>query len=162
MAGMSHFWLILALVAPLTGQTPLSLKVFGAVPTPLTLTAQDLASMPRVKVTDTAHGQGGVYEGVAMRDVLTKVGVPAGTAIRGAEVAKTVIVTGADGYQAAFALAEFDPEFTDRVAILADRRDDAPLPANAAPLQLVLTGEKRPARWVRQVVSIEIRAAGGR
>ena len=105
MAGMSHFWLILALVAPLTGQTPLSLKVFGAVPTPLTLTAQDLASMPRVKVTDTAHGQGGVYEGVAMRDVLTKVGVPAGTAIRGAEVAKTVIVTGADGYQAAFAMS---------------------------------------------------------
>ena len=55
-----------------------------------------------------------------------------------------------------FAIAEFDPAFTDRVAILADRKDGAPLPPNAAPFQLVITGEKRPARWVRQVVAIEL------
>ena len=70
-----------------------------------------------------------------------------------------MVVTGADGYRAAFAIAEFDSVFTDRVAILADRRDGAPLPDNALPFQLVLTDEKRPARWVRQVVSIEVRPA---
>ena len=55
-----------------------------------------------------------------------------------------------------FAIAELDPAFTDRVAIVADRKDGAPLPPNAAPFQLVLTNEKRPARWVRQVVSVEL------
>ena len=80
------------------------------------------------------------------------------TICAGAELAKSVIVTGADGYQVAFGLAEFDPGFTDRVAILADRKDGAPLAGNAAPFQL---SEKRPARWVRQVVSIEVRAPAG-
>ena len=36
------------------------------------------------------------------------------------------------------------------------RKDGEPLAGNAAPFQLIMTGEKRPARWVRQVVSIEI------
>jgi len=60
-------------------------------------------------------------------------------------LATAVAVTGADGYRVVFGVAEFDPAFTDRVAILADRKDGAPLPANAAPFQLVLTNEKRPA-----------------
>lgn len=154
--------LALCLVAPLTPQAPTTVEVTGAIPTPLTLTTQDLATLPRVKVTATSHDQTSVYEGVRVRDILTRAGVPAGAAIRGAELAKTVIVTGADGYRAAFGLAEFDEDFTDRAAILADRRDGAPLAPTAAPFQLILTGEKRPARWVRQVVSIEIRANGGR
>jgi hypothetical protein len=33
----------------------------------------------------------------------------------------------------AFAIAEFDPAFTDRVAILADRKDGTPLGGNARP-----------------------------
>jgi len=37
------------------------------------------------------------------------------------------VVEAADGYRAVFALAEFDPDFTDRVILLADRRDDYPL-----------------------------------
>src|SRR5262245_61933064 len=156
---MLHLLLALVLFTPLRAQTPVTLKVFGAIPAPVTLTARDLASLPRTRLTATAHDQTGVYEGVTVRDVLTKAGVPAGAAIRGADVAKTVIVTGADGYQAAFALAEFDIDFTDRVAILADRKDGAPLAENARPFQLILSGEKRPARWVRQVVSLEIRAA---
>ena len=95
-------------------------------------------------------------EGVAIRELLTKAGVPAGTALRGAALATSVVITGADGYRVAFGLAEFDPAFTDRIAILADRRDGKPLPENAVPFQLILTGEKRPTRWVRQVVSITL------
>jgi len=91
-----------------------------------------------------------------MRELLSRAGVPAGEALRGAELAKGVLVTGADGYQVVFGIAEFDAAFTDRLSILADRKDGQPLDANAAPFQLILTGENRPARWVRQVVSIEI------
>ena len=44
-----------------------------------------------------------------------------------------MVVTSADGYRVAFRLAEFNAEFTDRIAIIADRKDSAPLPSNAAP-----------------------------
>jgi len=136
-----------------------TLKILGDLPKPLTLTASELSSMPRTKITVSAHNQTGDYEGVSLRELLTRAGVPAGEALRGAELAKTVIVSGADGYRAAFALVEFDPAFTDRVAILADRKDGTLLGGNAAPFQLILAGEKRPARWVRQVVSIEVQSA---
>lgn len=137
-----------------------TVAITGAVPHPLTVTAQDLLSMPRVTVKASAHDQTGTYQGVSVRELLTRAGVPAGEALRGPELAKSVIVTGADGYKAAFAIAEFDPAFTDRVIVLADRKDGAPLTGNAAPLQLIVAGEKRPARWVRQVVSLEIVSAG--
>ena len=135
-----------------------TVKIFGDVPKPLTLTASDVASMPRTKITASAHNQTGTYEGVTMRELLTRAGVPAGDALRGAELAKTVLVTGADGYRVSFALVEFDSGFTDRVAILADRKDGMLLGGDAAPFQVILADEKRPARWVRQVVSIEVQA----
>ena len=136
-----------------------TIKIFGAVSKPTAFTAADLAAMPRVELTATAHNQTEKYSGVSLRELLTRVGVPTGADLRGAQLAKTVIVTGADGYRVAFAMAELDPGFTERVCILADRRDGAPLPANAAPFQVILSGELRPARWVRQVVSIEVRPA---
>jgi len=141
-------------------QPAATLRISGAVAQPLTLSATDIASMPHQQLTVTAHDQTGTFEGVSIRTLLTRAGVPTGEALRGSELAKTVLVTGADGYRVAFGVAEFDPAFTDRMAILADRKDGGPLPANALPFQLVLTDEKRPARWVRQVVSIEIVAPG--
>ncbi len=95
---------------------------------------------------------------MTIRALLTRAGVPEGEALRGRALSMAVVVTGADGYRVVFGIAEFDPAFTDRVEILADRKD-APLPANA-PFQLIITGEKRPARWVRQVVSIEVTSIG--
>jgi hypothetical protein len=73
-----------------------------------------------------------------------------------------VVVTGADGYRVVFALAELDAAFTGRAVILADSRDGGALPPNAAPFQLIVPGEKRPARWVRQVVAIEVLTAPDR
>ena len=67
------------------------------------------------------------------RELLTRAGVPAGEALRGAELATTIIVSGADGYRAAFAVAEFDPSVTDRVAILADTVDGKTLSATTRP-----------------------------
>jgi len=136
-----------------------TVKVFGAVARPTTFSAAEIAAMPRTEISATSHNQAGKYAGPSMRELLTRVGVPTGADLRGAELAKTVIVTGADGYKVAFAIAEFDPSFTERNCILADQKNGAPLPANAAPFQIILSGEVRPARWVRQVVSIEVRPA---
>jgi len=139
-----------------TAAQPANVRVIG--PRSFVASADDLAAMPRTKLTTTVRDQSVVYEGVSIRELLTRAGVPVGEAFRGRDLAQAVIVTGADGYRIVFGIAEFDPAFTDRVAILADQKDGKPLTANEAPFQLVLTGEKRPARWVRQVVSIEIQS----
>jgi DMSO/TMAO reductase YedYZ molybdopterin-dependent catalytic subunit len=140
-----------------------TLQIGGVlIPHPLRLSASDLAAMPRRAVTASAHHVSGTWEGVEIRELLTRAGVSAGDALRGPALATAVVVTGADGYRMVFAIAELDPAFTDRVAILADRKDGAPLPPNAAPFQLIMTGEKRPARWVGQVVAIELMSYAAR
>jgi hypothetical protein len=78
--------------------------------------------MPRTTSTAAAHDQTGTSEGVSIRELLSRAGLPAGADFRGAELAKTVIVAGADGYRVAFGIAEFDPGFSDHLAILADKR----------------------------------------
>jgi Oxidoreductase molybdopterin binding domain len=72
-------------------------------------------------------------------------------------VKMTIIVEASDGYQVAFSLAELDPELTDRIILLADTKDGKPLPPSEGPLRIIVPGEKRPARWVRQVKSLTVR-----
>jgi DMSO/TMAO reductase YedYZ molybdopterin-dependent catalytic subunit len=131
------------------------LRVTGAVPHPLTLSRDAITGLPHQSVTASSHDQSGRYDGVPVIELLRRAGVPTGDAIRADELAKCVVVTGADGYRVVFALAELDAAFTQRIVLLADKRDGAALPENALPYQLIVPGEARPARWVRQVVSIE-------
>ena len=71
-------------------------------------------------------------------------------------VAVTVLVGATDGYRAAFSLAELEPELTDRVILLADTKDGQPLPSREGPFRIIVPGEKRPARWVRQVNTVTV------
>jgi len=68
-----------------------------------------------------------------------------------------VLITATDGYQVIFTLADTDPAFTDRVIILADRKDGKPLPEKEGPFRIVAPSEKRPARWIRNVKTIAIK-----
>jgi len=71
-----------------------------------------------------------------------------------------VLVVGAiDAYKVAFALAEIDPAFATREIVLVDKRDGKPLDDKEGPLRVVAPGDKRPARWVRQVITLRIVAA---
>ena len=49
--------------------------------------------------------------------------------------------------------------FTEKVVLLADRRDGKPLSEKEGPLRIVVSDEKRQARWIRQVKSIQVRNA---
>jgi hypothetical protein len=69
----------------------------------------------------------------------------------------TAVVEAADGYRAVFALAELDPELTDRLILLADTKDGQPLSPREGPFRIIVPGEKRPARWVRQVTVVTVR-----
>ena len=62
----------------------------------------------------------------------------------------------ADGYKVVIALPELDPEFTDRVILLADKANGHPLDTKDGPFRIVVPGEKRMARWVRQVTTLKV------
>jgi hypothetical protein len=124
----------------------------------LTLSADDFRALPHTVVTATdpylkvEHR----YSGVAVRDVLAKIGTPLGEKLRGPALRTLVTVHSKDGYAVLFALAEFDAAFSDRVILLADSQDGKPLPEAAGPLRVVAPGDKRAARWARMVTSIEV------
>lgn len=139
------------------GQT---VKVTGEVLKPLTLSAADLATMPRT--TATARDKQGVphsFSGVSLADIFNQAGVTTGKQLRGENLAKYVLVTCADGYQVVFSLAELDSSFTDRVVILADQMEGKLLPAGVGPFRIVVPGEKKPARNCFQVTAIAIKFA---
>jgi len=136
------------------------LHVGGEVERELTLGPADLAKLSRRSVKAKDHGGAEpIFEGVALVDVLEMAGVKFGEGLRGKNLALYLVVEASDGYRAVFALPELDPAFADRLVLLADRRDGAKLSSAEGPLRIVVPGEKRQARWVRQVVSLIVKRA---
>jgi DMSO/TMAO reductase YedYZ molybdopterin-dependent catalytic subunit len=123
------------------------------------LTIEDLAKLPHIKLHASAHGVEGDWAGVPLIEVLRAAGAPTGEAQRGPALALYVRVTAADGYRAVFALAELDPSTGHREAILADRKNGQPLDEKEGPLRVIVPDDRRPARWVRQVVAIDLMRA---
>jgi DMSO/TMAO reductase YedYZ molybdopterin-dependent catalytic subunit len=152
-------FLVLQAVGP-PAQLPAGvvLRVSGAVSQPLVLSLQDLAAMPRTKITATEHGTTATYEGVTLTEILRKAGAPLGKDLRGKAMASYVLVTAHDGYRVVFALPELDPDFTDvsQRIILADTADGKPLSEKHGPVRIVVPQEKKGARWIRMVESIEV------
>jgi DMSO/TMAO reductase YedYZ molybdopterin-dependent catalytic subunit len=136
------------------------LAVGGEVQHPLRLSAEDLASLPRQSIRARDHkGVEATFEGVAVFEVLKKAGARVGDRLRGGAMVDYLVVEAADGYRAVYALPEIDPAFTDRVILLADRRDGRPMDESEGPLRIVVPGEKKQGRWVRQVKSLTVRRA---
>ncbi len=134
------------------------LRVTGAVSQPLALSLEDLAAMPRTKVKATEHGTGATYEGVTLTAILQKADAPLGKEMHGKALASYVLVTARDGCRVVFALPELDPAFTDaaRQIILADTADGKPLPDKQGPVRIIVPQEKKGARWIRMVESVEV------
>ncbi|MGH7840240.1 MAG: molybdopterin-dependent oxidoreductase [Candidatus Binataceae bacterium] len=146
------------------GQSPTSadasLHITGRVGHPLTLYLADLEQLPqKITAVNDEKGAAVTYEGVAVAELLRQAGAPLGPQLRGPQMRLYVVVKASDGYQPVFALPEFDPAFTDRVIILAYRRDGHAMALPEGPLRLIVPGEKRHARWVREVTALEVEAA---
>jgi len=159
---MKHTRLLLAL-GLLTGllfsQAPPAavLAVQGEIPTPLSLTEEDLAKLPRETASVTAaDGTKMVYEGVTLRAVLEKAGAPFGKKLRGKVLTTYVLAKAMDGYQVIFTLAELDPDFGNESVLLADKRDGKPLPDKQGPFRLVCPNDHEGARSVRMLESLEV------
>ncbi len=116
----------------------------------------DLSKIKRQNVKVSDHGKEVTFEGYALVEVLKLASIEFGEALRGKRLATFLLVEAADNYQAVFALPELDPAFTDKVVLLADRRDGQPLSKTEGQLRLVVPDDKRAARWVRQVTGMKI------
>ena len=131
-------------------------KVTGDIPKPLTVTADDLAKMPRATVHTTSNGIETVYEGVWLHDVLKKAGVPEGSELRGKALTTYVLAEAQDGYQVVFSLGELDPDFIDNEVLLADTANGKPLFGAQGRFRLVVPKDKPGARSVRMLNKIEV------
>ena len=137
---------------------PATLKITGAVSTPLALTVADLKSLLRstLHVTNAHEKKEETCEGVLLEALLQKAGAPHGEQLRGQLMTSYVIVEAEDGYRVVFALAELDSAFLDSQVLVADAVDGAPIGPKQGPFRLVAPHEKRPARWVRMLKSITV------
>ena len=151
------FVLLLALVATSPAQeSEVMLKVEGDVQTALALTAGDLARMPRATLTREEDGQTVKYEGVLVRDILQKAGVPLGREMTGKPMASYLLATARDGYQVVFALPEIDPAFMGAEVLAADRRNGVALYPTQRPIQLIAPQDKMRARSVYSLTKLEV------
>jgi hypothetical protein len=118
--------------------------------------ANDLAKLAHLEATVSSHNVQGRYRGVSLGDVLLLVDRPAGATFRGKALATAVSVEASDGYRVVFALAELDSGFTNKVILLADAKNGAPMDTTEGPFRIVVPDEKRPARWAKKVIRIRL------
>jgi hypothetical protein len=120
------------------------------------VTSAQTTKLPRVTVNVRDHDTPAQFEGVALATLLSSTGIELGDKMKGPRLTETLLVEASDGYKVVYALAELDPAFATREIILADSRDGKPLDAKEGPFRIVAPGDKRPARWIRQVTTLRI------
>ena len=147
---------LLALAASCAGAQ--SLKVQSQDGATTTITASELAALPHrvLEVKDPHDGKPLKFDAIPLKAVLEKGGVTLGDSLRGKRMSLCLLVEAADGYSAVIALPEIEPEFTSGEVFLADGQDGKPLDAKAGPLRIIIPGDKKMARWVRQVTALKI------
>ena len=136
---------------------PFPVELAGVGAAPVTLTPEALRDLPPVEADVTFQASKGPstghYAGVLLWDVLK-----ANNAFEGAahneELKRTFVVLARDGYEVAFSVGEIHPDFGNTRIMLADRVDGAPIEGG---FRVVVPGDTRGARNVREVVKIELR-----
>jgi hypothetical protein len=120
----------------------------------LHLGAADLKALPQASADfsfETGHGQqSDHYTGALLWDVVQKAGITDEPGAKAKHhLQHAVIVTGRDGYAVAVAIGEIDPDFENKTILLVD--DGA-----EKGIRLIVPGDKKGGRAVRDVVKIEI------
>jgi len=128
----------------------------GSAP-PVIITAEDVARLPTIQLRvafDTEHGpRQALFEGPLLWTVLDHANA-IDPAKPGAQVREMIALTGRDGYSAVLGLGEISPDFEGKQVILAERMDGQPL--GPAHLRVVVPGDRKGGRSVRDVVHITV------
>ena len=124
---------------------------------PVAMTPELLADLPAATASIDVHGTKLTCKGPALANVLARIGAPQGKDLHGKALTKAVVAHASDGYEVLFSLGEFDATLGGTAAIVATECNGARLSAKDGPYRLLVPGDKRPARSVRQLQSLEIR-----
>jgi DMSO/TMAO reductase YedYZ molybdopterin-dependent catalytic subunit len=145
--------LALPAIAPIGAQ---SLVIRRADGSDVTLDSARLAALPRVAFEALDHGAPKRFEGVAVTALLRAAEAGPVDSLRGAALRRALVFVGRDGYTGLIALPELDMGLGDTRVFAVDREDGKPLSAEHGPWRIVVVGDRRGARWVRQLVRIEV------
>lgn len=128
---------------------------------PLVLSRPEFAALPHITVTvKNGHSnEKETYSGVRLSDLFAKMGAPIGKDLHGKAMSLYVYASAADGYAVVFSIAEIDPNFHPGEIIVADQMNGHALDANSGPFKLVASEDKRPARWVRNLTTLELKSS---
>ena len=148
--------------APAAGQVAadqrIVLQIIGAVQQRLRLGIDQLEQLPQQTVTVTYQSGSGsqthTYVGPLLSDVLNLARPDFDPAVRNDKLRYSVTATGGDGYQAAVAWAEFDPDFAGKNILVAVTEDGTPM-ADGRP-RLVVPGDLRGGRYVSGLVRLRL------
>ena len=134
------------------------LVVKGDVGHELQLTAAEIHDLPHAEVTatDGHSGQKITFRGVWLSELLSRAGVPLGENLRGKELTTYIVAGAADGYRVVLSIAEGDSSLSGAEVLIADSADGKALDEKTGPLRLVVPHDKRPARWVRQLTTVQV------
>jgi hypothetical protein len=149
-------WCLLFLIPEALAQT---LQIIDTDGRSTTISKAQVASLSHTTVDVRDHDKPAQFEGVPLAPLLAMAGIQLGDSLRGPRMSDVLLVEALDGYRVVFALAEVDPAFATREIILADKRDGKSLDAREGPWRIVAPGDKRPVRWIRQVVTLKIISA---
>jgi DMSO/TMAO reductase YedYZ molybdopterin-dependent catalytic subunit len=161
--------LLLAILSPVNAQTapsaspppavsgePLSVALTGRLEHSGALDLAALQALPAVIIditrTTPQGAQTSSFTGAALWTLVTAA-VPVHEAGPHSALRHTVLARGRDGYIVAFAIGELDPEFEGKQVLVAYAQYGKPL----TELRLVVPGDKRAGRSVRDLVAIEVR-----
>ncbi len=150
-----------ALALALVTAGPSAAQTHAPAPAPspfhITLDAAQLTGLPRITLSATDEGgHTDSYSGVSLRDLLTKLGAPAGAPVRGKAMTSYILIGASDGYHVLFTLPEIDASYTDHIVLIADTKDGTPIGADGGPYRLIVPFEKRQARWVKNATDISL------
>jgi hypothetical protein len=123
-----------------------------------TFSPADLAALPHETVTVTnAHlKKDESYSGVPLTAILDKMGLPFVKANEHTLLHSYWIAEGTDGYQVVVSAYEALSAVHMDSVLVADSNGGKPLEADGA-LKLVITGDKRPQRWVQNLKSLTLK-----
>ncbi|HRH37497.1 MAG TPA: molybdopterin-dependent oxidoreductase [Flavobacteriales bacterium] len=121
------------------------------------VTLAEMKQLTQHTATIAAHdGEQATYEGVLLKKVLGLHCTSLDTLGKRMMVQSAVRVGASDGYSALVALTEADSSFREQPVLLVWLRNGQPLSDHDGPLQLIVPDDKRHARDVRKVSSLEV------
>ncbi len=118
------------------------------------LTPDDFARLPRLTAKFTSHGVDAEFSGTSLVELLQATGTAFGKELRGSRTPTVAILEATDGYRVVVSLLEIDPGTNDKPVLVADHRDGKPLDDKEGPYRLILPGDKREVRCIRNLRTI--------